>query len=416
LLWDGFNPMNDSDPLWLAGSSSPDVSSSSFREGMHADVAVIGGGITGLTAALLLRERGRQVIVLEQERIGAGESGRTTAHITEAVDARYRRIERTFGKAAARTVATAGRAAIEQIAALVERYAIRCRFQRVPGFLYTERRSKVAELKGEAVSAREAGLAVSWVTEVPLPFLTRGAVRFEDQAQFEPLRYLLGLASQVADSVVEGIRVQRITEGEPCVIETDRGRITAGAVFVTGNGEVDGLAPPPRVTRSRTYVLAMPVEGEPPPGLFRDTADPYHSVRWQETDDGLYLLVSGEEHPVADPQQAAGAFERLQQFAAERFGGPAPRYRWGEETAESFDGLPIIGPLGASGKIYQATAFAGQETTFGTLAGMIVADRLTGRPQAGSELFAPRRGAGRPHPSFGHPLPEGEGPKESTVP
>jgi glycine/D-amino acid oxidase-like deaminating enzyme len=416
LLWDGFNPMNDSDPLWLAGSSSPDVSSSSFREGMHADVAVIGGGITGLTAALLLRERGRQVIVLEQERIGAGESGRTTAHITAAIDARYRRIERTFGKAAAKTVAAAGRAAIEQMASLVERYSIGCRFRRLPGFLYTERRSKVAELKGEAVSAREAGLAVSWVTEVPLPFQTRGAVRFEDQAQFEPLRYLLGIATQLADSVVEGIRVERITEGDPCVIETDRGRITADAVFVTGNVEVGGVALPPRITRSRTYVLAMPVEGEPPEGLFRDTADPYHYTRWQETDQGLYLLVGGEDHPAADPQQAGGAFERLQQFAVERFGGPAPRYRWWGEIVESFDGLPLIGPLSAAGKIYQATAFAGQGTTFGTVAAMIVADQLTGRPNAWSQLFEPRRGERGPHPAFGHPLPEGESPKESTVP
>jgi glycine/D-amino acid oxidase-like deaminating enzyme len=383
--------MNDSDPLWLAGSPSPLSSSSSFREGMHADVAVVGGGIAGLTAALLLRDRGLQVIVLEQERIGAGENGRTTAHITEAIDARYRRIERTFGKAASRTVAAAGRAAIEQIASLVERYSIRCRFQRLPGFLYTERRSKVAELKGEAVSAREAGLAVSWVTEVPLPFQTRGAVRFEDQAQFEPRRYLLGVASQLADAVVEGIRVERITEGEPCVVETDRGRITAGTVFVTGHAEIGGLAPPPRITLSRTYVLAMRVEGERPQGLFRDTADPYHYTRWQETDEGVYLLVGGEDHPVDDPQQAVGAFERLQQFAAERFGGSAPLHRWSVEMVESSDGLPVIGPLSASRKVYQATAFAGQETTFGTVAGIIVADQLTGRPNAWSELFEPRR-------------------------
>jgi len=354
---------------------------------MHVDVAIVGAGFAGLTAALLLRERGKQVAVLEQHGVARGESGRTTAHLTVAIDARYRRIERTFGKAAARTVGEACTRAIEQIGLLVERYAIPCRFRRLPGFLYTERRSKVAELKGEAVSAREAGLPVSWVAEVPLPFLTRGAVRFENQAQLEPRRYLLGLASELADSIFEGVRVDRIIGGEPCIVETDRGRLSADAVFVATDAPVGEVAPPSRVNVLRTYVLAMKVEGEPPQGLFWDTADPYHYTRWQESDDGLYLLVGGEDHRAGDEEQSAGAFERLRQFAAERFGGHPIPYQWSGQIVEPLDGLPFIGPTSASPRIYQAAAFAGQGTTLGTVAGMLIADLITGQPNAWSELF-----------------------------
>src|SRR5690349_8579625 len=158
--------------LWQATSSAP--SFEPLRDGLHVDVAVIGAGTTGLTAALLLAERGRTVAVLEKETIAAGETGHTTAHLTVAVDARYHSIRRKYGREEARLVAEAGLASIETIADLVQRYAIDCRFQRVPGYLYTEKRRYVSELKGEAAASREAGLDAQWTTDVPLPFSTRG--------------------------------------------------------------------------------------------------------------------------------------------------------------------------------------------------------------------------------------------------
>jgi glycine/D-amino acid oxidase-like deaminating enzyme len=102
-----------------------------------------------------------------------------------------------FNKEAARMVAEASRASIEKIAELSSRYGIECRFERVPGYLYTEKRRYVAPLKNEAIAASESGVAARWVAEVPLPFQTRGGVLFENQAQFHPREYLLGLAQQV---------------------------------------------------------------------------------------------------------------------------------------------------------------------------------------------------------------------------
>ncbi len=124
--------------LWLSTGAAPKFES--LRKDVHVDVAIIGAGITGLTAAVLLKNRGRRVAVIEKDRAGSGETGNTTAHVTEAVDARYQVLARTFSKDAAKLVAQAGRSAIGQIETFVREYAIKCRFRRLPGYLYTEKR------------------------------------------------------------------------------------------------------------------------------------------------------------------------------------------------------------------------------------------------------------------------------------
>ncbi|HYO77665.1 MAG TPA: FAD-dependent oxidoreductase, partial [Thermoanaerobaculia bacterium] len=223
--------------LWHATSAAPRFDP--LRGELQADVTIIGAGITGLTAALLLAQRGKSVIVLERETVAGGETGNTTAHITTSIDAGYNYIRRKYSVEEARLVADAQRAAVEKIAELVERYNIDCHFKRVPGYSYTEKRKYVSELKNEGAAAREAGLEVQWVEEVPLPFATRGALLWPDQAQFHPKEYLAGLATQC---VAEGVRIFERTQvtgahdGEPCVVETQDGaRVTCGSIFQATN-------------------------------------------------------------------------------------------------------------------------------------------------------------------------------------
>lgn len=150
---------------------------------LEVDVAVVGAGVAGLTTALLLKRAGKRVCVLEMHGVGTGQTGQTTAHLTELLDARYHTLRRDFGERGARLAASSSRAAIEQISALVEALGIDCGFRRVPAFLYAEREGDVAELERELPAARDAGLSVTFTQEVPLPFATRGALRVEDQAR-----------------------------------------------------------------------------------------------------------------------------------------------------------------------------------------------------------------------------------------
>jgi glycine/D-amino acid oxidase-like deaminating enzyme/nitrite reductase/ring-hydroxylating ferredoxin subunit len=376
--------------LWKATTSSPKYDS--LTGDVRVDVAIVGAGITGLTAAILLKERGKRVAVIEKGSVASGESGHTTAHLTEAVDARYYYIARKFNPEAARLVAQASRASIEQIASFVERFSIDCRFRRVPGYLYTETRNKVAELKKEAAAASEAGVSARFVEEVPLPFATRGAVLFENQAQFHPREYLLALASRIpgdGSHLFDETYVTEITEGDPCIVETKTGRVLAGAVFQASDVPIEGFtslflkdAP------YRTYAIAYEAKDNPADGLFWDTADPYHYTRWQDTDEGRFMIVGGEDHKVGHETETDSCFERLNDYTAQRFGAQTERYRWSGQVIESADGLPFIGK---SGKIYVSTGYAGQGMTFGTVGGMIVADLITGAANAWADLFDVKR-------------------------
>ncbi|HEX9985348.1 MAG TPA: FAD-dependent oxidoreductase [Thermoanaerobaculia bacterium] len=376
--------------LWLATTVPPRYEP--LRHDLHVDVAIIGGGIAGLTAAVLLKERGRKVAVLERQHVGGGETGNTTAHITEAVDARYHFLKRNFDLDAAKTMAEASRAAIERIATNVERFGIECRFRRVPGYLYTEKRKYVAELKNEAVSAKDAGCDARWVTDVPLPFPTRGAVLFENQAQFHPMSYLSGLAARVPGDgsyIFEQTQATAVTEGEPCVVETPHGRITADSVFMATNVPIAGFQTVhTKNAPYRTYAMAFHMTGPHPDGLFWDTADPYHYTRWQETDQGDYMIVGGEDHKVGHEEDTEACFARLQQYTLEQFGAHPLRYRWSGQVIEPHDGVPFIG---GHGKLYISTGYAGQGMTLGTVGGMLVTDLITGVENPWAKLFDPMR-------------------------
>lgn len=380
--------------LWRATSNTPRFNP--FRGDLHVDVAVIGAGITGLTAALLLAERGRTVALLEKESIAAGETGNTTAHITVAIDARYHYVRRKYSAEEARLVADASRASIEKIAELVQRYAIDCRFRRVPGYLYTEKRKYVSELKNEASAAREAGLDAQWTTDVPLPFATRGAVLWPNQAQFHPGQYVSALASHANKAgvkIFEQTPVTGIEDGEPCVVETAHGRLTAGAVFMATNVPVAGFTHVHTLAAAyRTYAIALEETGPHPDGLFWDTADPYHYTRWHETDEGTYLIVGGEDHRVGEEDHTEGCFTAVSTYASEYFGTGPERYRWSGQVIEPHGGLPL---MGRSGNLYISTGYSGQGMTFGTVGATLVSDLITGVPNPWAELFDHKRV--RPH-------------------
>lgn len=380
--------------LWRATSAAPTYEP--LRGNLHVDVAVIGAGITGLTAALLLAERGRTVAVLEKETIAAGETGNTTAHLTVAIDARYHYIRRKYSTEEARLVADASRASIDKIAELVQRYDIDCRFRRVRGYLYTEKRKYVSELKNEASAAREAGLEAQWTDDVPLPFATRGAVLWPNQAQFHPGQYINALATHATAAgakIFERTLVNGIEDGEPCVIETEHGRVTAGAVFMATNVPIVGFTHVHTLGAAyRTYAIALAETGPHPEGLFWDTADPYHYTRWQETDEGTFLIVGGEDHRVGEEEDTESRFANLTAYANEYFGARPVRYRWSGQVIEPHGGLPMIG---GSGNLYISTGYSGQGMTFGTVGAMIVADLITGVANPWAELFDHKRM--RPH-------------------
>lgn len=358
---------------------------------LDVDVAVVGGGISGLTAALILSRAGKRVALLERDTIGSGETGNTTSHLTEAVDGRYQTLVRNFREEGARMVAQSSRDAIDWIDALVTASGIDCGFRRVPGYLYTEREKDIPWLADELDAARRAGCAVEWVDRVPLPFTTFGGVRWDNQGQVHATAYLDGLLKEAITQgllVYENTRVVGVHEDAPCRVETDRGTVRAADVFVAANVPVNNrVLLHTKIAAYRSYAIAAAAPSGIPAGLFWDTDDPYHYTRIHEIDGQVYLIVGGEDHRTGEQIDTGERYEHLIAYAREWFKVLNSEFRWSGQIIEPVDGLPFIGRNAVAQRVFVATGYSGNGMTFGTLAGMIVSDTILGRPNAYAELY-----------------------------
>lgn len=385
-------------PLWVDTRETPVFPS--LTENEQADVVVVGAGITGLTAARLLVEAGRRVVVLEQERVGSGTTGGTTAHVTQVPDRRFKEIDSKFGHDGVRQLVASSRAALERIAAWVEADGIDCDFQRVSAFLYTESADEIEELEKEARAAREAGMDAELVRDVPLPFQTAAAVRYAGQARFHPAAYLSGLARRVTEGggrIYEKTRVVEVDggdEGKPCRVVTEKGSVvTAEAVLFATHTPAGFTLLHAELEAYRSYVMAVRLRGgqTPPDGLFFDTADPYNYTRLQPTDQGDLLIVGGKDHVTGREEDTDGCYRALESYIRERWEVESIEYRWSAQFYEPPDGLPLIGQSLSSDRVYVATGYSGTGMVFGTLGGMLLADLVLGRPNPWADLYRTTR-------------------------
>jgi glycine/D-amino acid oxidase-like deaminating enzyme/nitrite reductase/ring-hydroxylating ferredoxin subunit len=362
------------------------------RDDLHVDIAVIGGGITGTTAAILSKLAGKRVALLEARTIGSGVTGGTTAHLTEAVDTRYVTLESKFGHAGTRIVAESSRAAIEKVSELCLRLAIGCDLERLPGYLFTEREDEVEQLSAELEAGRRAGLRLV-LDRPPLPIVVKAGLRFDDQAQFNPLAYVTSLADRIAgdgSEVFENSRVLAIDEGEPCTLHLENGAtLRANHVIVATHAPLDAVLLQTKIAQYRSYAVSGSVE-QAPRGLFWDTADPYHYIRAYRRGGECALIIGGEDHKTGRTPEGEEPFGRLAEYAA-RFGLSRIERRWSAQVIEPVDGLPFIGLEAGSERVYVATGFSGNGMTFGTVAAMILSDACLGIENPYAEFYSATR-------------------------
>ncbi len=375
--------------LWDDGAEMPEYPALSGDE--RVDVAIVGAGITGLTAARLLVREGKRVAVLDQGRVGSGTTGGTTAHVTQVLDIRFKELLSKWNREDARVVVDSSRAALELIAALVEEDGIDCDFARVPAFLYTEHRDEVSWLEEEVTAAHEAGIPAELAGELPLPFPVAGAVRFEDQARFHPLQYLASLAATVhrnGGRIHENTRVVDVDPGEPCRVKTERGTVTADSVLFATHTPAGFSLLHAELEPLRSYVLGVRLRGgaEPPDGLFFDLADPYHYTRRH----GDVLIVGGADHKTGhgDPE---GSYRTLEEYVRRRWDVESIDYRWSAQFYHPPDGLPMIGESLSSSRVFLATGYSGAGMVYGTLGGMLMADLALGRENPWARVYRPSR-------------------------
>lgn len=387
-------------PLWLATSPSPTFPPMQRDE--QADVCVVGAGIAGLSVAYELACEGRSVIVLEQGRLGDGQSGRTTAHFTNAFDDRYYELERLHGADGARLAADSHTAAIARAVRIARTESIDCDLVRLDGWLFAAPGQSLHLLDRELQAARRAGIAgVDAQPRAPLQFDTGPALRFPDQMQLHPLAYLAGLSRAIAargGRLFGHTRAMEIRGGPDACVETALGHVVhAGAVVVATNTPINDLVViHTKQAAYQTYVIAASVPaGSVALGLYWDTLDPYHYVRLQPSAYGEHdtLIVGGEDHKTGQEAHPQDRWLRLEAWMRTLFptAGPVER-AWSGEVLEPVDGLAFIGrnPLDAD-NVYVVTGDSGNGMTHGVIAGMLISDLIAGRKNPWESLYDPAR-------------------------
>jgi glycine/D-amino acid oxidase-like deaminating enzyme/Rieske Fe-S protein len=354
------------------------------------DVVVIGGGIAGLTTAWLLKKAGKKVAVLEMNRILTGQTGQTTAHLTELLDTPYSTLRSDFGERGARMAAASSRASIEQVASLVKELNIDCGFQRLPLYRYAETDAQLRELEKEITAAQEAGLMVRFSRDTPLPMPVKGALRLEDQAQFHPRQYLLALAERIEGDgcyIFEETRVVDVQDGTPCRAVTDRGTVTAGDVVEATHSPLNRVFMQTKLYAYRSYAVAGPLEGPLEQCLYYDSQEPYHYIRTQRVDGVNHVIVGGEDHKVGTEEDTAQRFAALEAYTLRCLPVSTLTHRWSGQVIEPADGLAYIGRNTASQHTWVATGFSGTGMTWGTLAAMILSDLILGKENPYAALY-----------------------------
>jgi len=385
----------DRPSLWTATARAPRFPP--LESSLSADVVVVGGGIAGVTAALLLQRSGAEVVLLEARRLGEGETGHTTAHLTEVLDTRYHALESSFGLDGARAAAASSRAAIDRIEALVGELDAPCGFSRVPAFLVARTAEQRRELEVELEAMLRVGLDAGWTDALPYPVESRGAVRIERQAQLHPLEYLRELSARAAAAgarIFEGARVREIRDGRPASVVTDRGSVTARDVLVLTNHPISGrFGVHTKIADYRTYVIALGPVAPPAgaEGLLWDLDHPYHYVRTHATPDGTFLVVGGEDHKTGHEGATTARFAALEAWARPLWPVSLVAHRWSGQVVEPADGLPFIGRHPGAKHVHDGTGFSGSGMTFGTLAAMVLADAVSGVPNPWAALYDARR-------------------------
>ena len=367
-----------------------------------AEVVVVGAGIAGLTTAYLLGKAGKKVVVLEDGEIASGESGRTTAHLSNALDDRYSTLAQLFGEDGARLAAESHSAAIDQIEQITKDEQIACDFTRLDGYLFLPKNGTHQELQDELEAAHRAGLSgVEWLANSGTAgFETGECLRFPNQGQFHILKYLNGLAKAITAQggrIFTHTHATEVSGGQAASVTTTEGfTVRAQAVVVATNSPFnDRVVMHTKQGPYRTYAVAARVpKGSVATALYWDTADPYHYIRLQAVDGADYdlLLVGGEDHKVGhdDPEERLACLEN---WTRTRFPQLTDiEYRWSGQVLEPSDGLGYIGrnPLDAE-NVYIITGDSGHGMTHGTLGGLIIRDLILGQPNPWADLYDPGR-------------------------
>lgn len=381
---------------WMA--STPTTNYPALTEDIKVDVAIVGGGIVGISSAYLLIKEGLKVAILEADRILQGTTGHTTAKITSQHGLIYSKIKSSMGEEFAKQYADANESAIRFIENASNELHIDCDFTPQSAYIFTQQDQYVKKINDEVKIAASLGIKAEYVAEIPFDIPIKAAVRFDNQAQFHPRKYLLGLTKEIINngcSIYEQTRVVAIEESGQYIITTkEKKRVTADKVIIAShypfyNKHGMYFA---RIYSERSYALAIKAKEKYPGGMYITAEDPGRSLRSASSEQGELIIVGGEHHKTGQGVDTSKHYEALVDFANDIFTVEDIPYRWSTQDCMTLDSVPYVGHFTAdTPNLYIATGYGKWGMTNSTASAMLLKDLIAHGRSAYQDVYNPSR-------------------------
>ena len=341
------------------------------------DVLIIGGGIAGILCAYFLQEQGVDYLLVEANSIGSGITKNTTAQITAQHELIYSTLIKNSGTKKAKQYLDANLWAIEKYAALCK--DIDCNFERKAAYTYTLRDRALMEEEVSAVNS--LGFTAEFVEKVALPLYVKGAVKFNNQAQFNPMKFIKAISKKL--NIRENTFVEKIKE---MTAYTDHGHIKANRIviathfpFINAHGLYFA-----KLFQNRSFVIAL------------EDAPDINGMYVDEGQYGMYfrnyenlLLVGGGDHKTG---KIGGGYEELRNFAKNYYPDCKEKYAWATQDCMTLDGVPYIGRYSTTTpNMYVATGFNEWGMTAAMVSARILTELILEKPSDYADVFSPAR-------------------------
>ncbi len=382
---------------WIG--STPETDYPELNENIKTDILVVGGGITGLSTAYLLQKEGLDVVIIDANRIAHSTSGHTTAKITSLHSVKYAKLIKQLGEEGAGKYGGINEKAISMIEDIIKENDIQCDFSRQPNFVYTKEEQYINVIEEEVNAAKSLGLPARYEASLPLPFAVKGAVCFDNQAQFHPRKYLLSLADIFVKNgghIFENTVALDIHEDRECTtstrsgfsIKSDKVIVASHFPFYDGWGFYSA-----RMYAERSYSLAVKSPVNVPYGMYISYEEPTRSIRTQPGEDGSQLLIlGGEHHKTGEDKNEKEHYTNLINFAETDFQATDVPYRWSAQDYTVMNEVPLIGHItGNKMNIFVATGFQKWGMTSSHVAAMIIRDIIANGKSEVENIFTPSR-------------------------